>query len=147
MGQLQITTHQSAAVQAPPLPTDADCGRPRSFEARPASSFASDVLKRIFSFPAMMGSFLVGVVFYVSRSFQIDPDVWWDIKVGETILATHRFPTTDPYSFTPAGQPWLAYECLGEVLLATVNHMGGVVALDVLLIAIGSAIMIALYVL
>jgi hypothetical protein len=146
MGQLQITTHQNAAVRTPSLPIDADNGRAGSITTTSlASTFASDVLKRIFSFPAMLGSLLVGAMFVELRTFQIDPDVWWHIKVGETILATHRFPTTDPYSFTAAGQPWLAYEWLGEVLLATANRMGGLVGLDILLIVIGSAIMIALY--
>jgi hypothetical protein len=148
MGQLQITTPQNTAVQTPALPMDADYGRARTiavpFTGR-ASTFVSDILKRIFSFPVMLASLLAGAEFCTLRSFRIDPDVWWHIKVGETILATHRFPTTDPYSFTVAGQPWLAYEWLGEVLLAAVNRIGGVVGLDILLIAIGSVIMIALY--
>jgi hypothetical protein len=111
-----------------------------------ATAAASDsFLRRVFSFPAMLGSLLVGAVFFVGRSFVVDPDLWWHIKTGQDILATHRWPTTEPYSFTVAGQPWIAYEWLGEVLLATVNRFGGVRALDVLLIAVGSAILLALY--
>ena len=104
-----------------------------------------EMLKRVFSFPAMLGTFLVAAVFYDGRAFFLDPDVWWHIKVGETVLATHRWPTVDVYSFTVPGQPWISPEWLGEVLLATVSRIGGVRGLDMLLIALGSAIMLALY--
>lgn len=104
-------------------------------------------LKRVFSFPAMLGTFLAGAVFYFGRNFAIDPDLWWHIKTGQTILATHHWPTTDPYSFTVHGQPWMAYEWGGEVLIGWVPRIGGVRALDFLLIAMGAAILIALYLL
>ena len=47
--------------------------------------------------------------------------------------------------FTVSGQPWFAYEWLGEVVLALANRIGGVRGLETLLIALGSAIMLALY--
>lgn len=106
--------------------------------------FASRLLWLV-SFPAMLGAFLVLRVFYSMRAFFVDPDLWWHIKDGADILATHRWPTTDPYSFTVHGQPWIAFEWLGDVLLATVSRLGGVLWLDVLLIILGSAVMIALY--
>ncbi len=103
------------------------------------------LLLRAFSFPAMLATFLVGRVFYEGRAFFVDPDLWWHIKTGESILATHHWPTTDPYSFTVAGQPWLAYEWLGDVLFATVARVGGVRGLATLLIALGSSVILALY--
>lgn len=106
-----------------------------------------EILKWIFSFPAMLGAFLVGAVFYYGRSFIVDPDVWWHIKTGQMILATHHWPTTDAYSFTAHGQPWMAYEWAGEVLIGWVSRIGGVRALDFLLIVLGAAVVIALYVL
>jgi hypothetical protein len=110
-----------------------------------AKNRAWEVLKRAFSFPALLGALLMAAVFYDGRAFFLDPDVWWHIKVGETVLATHRWPTTDVYSFTLAGQLWISPEWLGEVLLATVSRVGGVRGLDLLLIVLGSAIMLALY--
>jgi hypothetical protein len=108
---------------------------------------ALDALKRVFSFPAMLGTFLVGAAFYCGRAFTVDPDLWWHIKTGQTILATHHWPTTDPFSFTVHGQPWIAFEWGGDVLLASVSQTGGVRALDFLLIALAAAVMLALYVL
>jgi hypothetical protein len=102
-------------------------------------------LQRIFSFPAMLATFLVGRVFYEGRAFFVDPDLWWHIKVGQNILATHRWPTTDPFSFTVVGTPWIAYEWLGDVLLGAVARYGGLLGLDVLLILLASIIMLALY--
>jgi len=102
-------------------------------------------LKWAFSFPVMLGTFLVGRVFYEARGFNVDGDMWWHIKVGQDILRSHHFPTTDTYSFTVSGAPWIAYEWLGEVILGFVARLGGVLALDAFLIALASIIMLALY--
>jgi hypothetical protein len=110
-----------------------------------ARSLLISALQRVFSFPAMLATFLVGGVFISGRRFLVDPDMWWHLKVGESILATHRFPTTDTYSFTVHGQPWLAYEWLGEVALAAVQRIGGLRGLDALLIILGSAVMLSIY--
>jgi hypothetical protein len=110
--------------------------------AAPASA---GLLKSIFSFPAMLGALLAGGTFAAGRRFLVDPDAWWHIKVGEAILTTHRWPVADAYSFTVFGQPWLAYEWLGDVAMAGAWRLAGYRGLDALLIAIGSAIMIALY--
>ena len=93
----------------------------------------------------MLGAMLVGAVFITARSFQVDPDLWWHIKTGQNILATHHWPTTDPYSFTVSGTPWVAYEWLGEVLLGTVARFAGLRGLDALLMILGAAIAVALY--
>jgi hypothetical protein len=102
-------------------------------------------LKRVVSFPAMLGAFLVGAVFYFGRNFTVDPDVWWHIRTGQMILATGHWPRTDPFSFTVHGQPWMAYEWAGEVLIGWASRIGGIRALDFLLIALGAAVMTALY--
>src|SRR5260370_3390079 len=93
----------------------------------------------------MLGALLVAGVFVARHNFEVDTDLWWHIKAGEGILATHHWPTSDPYSFTVSGQPWLAYEWLGDVLIASVERVGGLVGLQALLIILGAAIMVALY--
>ncbi len=96
--------------------------------ARPVASAsrALEILKWVFSFPVMLGTFLVGATFYAGREFTVDPDMWWHITTGQTILATHHWPTVDPYSFTVHGQPWIAFEWLGDVLIGAVARIGGV---------------------
>jgi hypothetical protein len=108
-----------------------------------------ELLKWVVSFPAMLGMLLVGRIFYEGRGFGIDPDMWWHIKVGQDILRTGHWPVVDAYSWTAAGTPWIAYEWLGELPLALVQRIGGrfggVVALDIFLIALSSIIMLAVY--
>jgi len=106
---------------------------------------ALGIWRRLSSFPALLGALLVAAVFVAERAFYVDPDVWWHLKVGESILQTHRFPTADPYSFTVPGSPWMAYEWLGEVLLAVVARAGGLRGLLALEIVLGAAVALALY--
>lgn len=103
------------------------------------------VLRRVFSFPAMMAALLAGGALVARRSFAIDPDIWWHIKTGQIIAATHHWPTVDPYSFTVAGQPWLSYEWLGDVIVGAAARIGGLVGMEILLVAMTAAILFALY--
>jgi hypothetical protein len=48
-----------------------------------------------------------------------DPDNWWQVKVGLDLLASRVIPTVDTYSYTFAGQPWIAKEWLAQVILAS----------------------------
>jgi hypothetical protein len=103
------------------------------------------VAKRLISFPVMLGSLLVAGIFVSVREFTVDGDLWWHIKVGRTILATHQWPTKDVYSFTAHGMPWMAYEWVGEVLLAAVQRAWGLRGLLALNLALGAAVVLALY--
>lgn len=55
--------------------------------------------------------------FYAKALLQ-DPDNWWQVKVGLDLLASRAAPTVDSYSYTFAGQPWIAKEWLGQLILA-----------------------------
>ncbi len=151
MSELQIPLRGDSGAEGVvfPAPSEActppvDALVPSDAAAGAAESFS--LLKRIVSFPAMLGTMLVGAVFIAGQYFAVDPDLWWHIKNGQNILATHRWPTADPYSFTVAGTPWLSYEWLGDVLFGAVARFAGVRGLDALLIILGSAIVIALYI-
>lgn len=146
MSESNITLHSSTRTSSLDLPLDASRDA-ESFGKFAAPSFASGsaILRRIFAFPVMLSSLLVGGVFILARLFQVDPDLWWHIKVGDAILQTHHWPTTDIYSFTVSGQPWIAYEWLGEVVLAAAYRIAGIVGLECLLILLGSAVMLSLY--
>jgi hypothetical protein len=103
------------------------------------------LLQRAVSFPAMLGMLLVGAVFGTVRSFNVDPDLWWHIKTGELILSTHRWATTDPYSYTAKGMPWMSCEWLGDVIFATVYRLGGLRGMEALLVVLASAVILGLY--
>lgn len=75
-----------------------------------------------------------------------DPDTWWHIAVGNRILRTHVWPTHDIYSFTVHGNPWIADEWIGEVLMALVTHFGATLAaLAWLRVGIASLLMLVLF--
>jgi hypothetical protein len=99
----------------------------------------------LISFPAMLGTILVGAVFYEARGFFVDPDVWWHIRVGQDILRTHHWPTTDSFSFTAASTPWIAYEWLGDVIVGGTAKLAGNAGLAALLIAMAASVVLALY--
>ena len=65
-----------------------------------------------------------------------DPDVWWHLKTGEYIVQHKSVPHTDPFSYTRAGQPWVAQEWLTELLLFEVDRVAGMAGLIVLFAAI-----------
>ncbi len=54
-----------------------------------------------------------------------DPDSHWHIAVGTWILDHGTVPDVDIYSFTFAGQPWIAKEWLSQTLLAAAYNTGG----------------------
>ncbi|MDI9848912.1 hypothetical protein QM467_12675 [Rhodoblastus sp. 17X3] len=58
-------------------------------------------------------------------SLMADPDMLWHIRTGQDILASGRFPTVDTYSWTMAGQPWIAKEWLSQVLYALAFQLAG----------------------
>ncbi len=90
--------------------------------------------RRAVSFPVLLGVLLaVGAYWgtgtldgFPGSKFLVEGDTWWHLKVGEAILATHAWPTRDTYSFTVSGQPWMAYEWLGEVVMALACRAGGI---------------------
>ncbi|HKQ50106.1 MAG TPA: hypothetical protein VJZ71_18665 [Phycisphaerae bacterium] len=54
-----------------------------------------------------------------------DPGTFWHTVVGERILERHRLITTDPFSFTFEGRPWIAQQWLGECVMAVVHRAAG----------------------
>lgn len=54
-----------------------------------------------------------------------DPDSYSHIAVGRRILTHGTLPTSDPFSFSMHGAPWIAFEWLSEVIYATVYAFAG----------------------
>ena len=105
------------------------------------------LLKQVISFPVLVGALLVVALFVALRNFTVDPDLWWHLKVGQSILASRHWPTADPYSFTAQGAPWMAYEWLGDTLLAAAQRAWGLRGLLALDLGVAAAVVLALYVL
>jgi len=57
--------------------------------------------------------------------FLRDPDTYWHVAVGRQIWETAAFPRVDEFSFTFAGQPWIAKEWLSQLILFAAFSVGG----------------------
>jgi hypothetical protein len=116
----------------------------RPSDSEPQQSRQHTFLQKISSFQVLLGAILVTGVFVAERSIRLDPDTWWHIKVGSGILATHRFPVVDHYSFTARGAPWIAYEWFGDVIISLATR-AGLLGTELLLVAGSSLITLLIY--
>jgi hypothetical protein len=78
-----------------------------------------------------LGSWLL-FMFAGRSGFLNDPGTFWNTATGAQVLATGRLPTTDSFSCTFGGQPWVPNGTLGAVILAILYRIGG---LDTLVLA------------
>jgi hypothetical protein len=152
-------------MQATKLPTSPDPPGGNAVEKvalsdRPKRVAPSAILPKVFSFPVFLGALLVAGVFlnlcirlendaslptgHWHATF-VEGDTYWHIAAGQRILATHTWPTTNYYSFTAPASEWLAYEWLGEVIMAGASRLGGPRALMALLTVLASVMFLLLY--
>lgn len=83
---------------------------------------------------------VVGIVLW-RPNLLYDGDVWWQVGAGRLMIAQGAVLTTDPFSYTFAGQPWPTHEWLSEILFGAAYNLGewpGVLTLTAL--AAGSAV-------
>ena len=81
------------------------------------------------SFTAVLGLVvaLVTFAYYAWSNDRVlgDADLWWHVKTGQDILINHAVPWIDTYSYSHAGQPWIAKEWLSQVFLAIAYNIWG----------------------
>jgi hypothetical protein len=74
-----------------------------------------------------------------------DPDTPWHVATGMYILSHHTVPTTDPFSWTMTGHPWVTQEWLFETVLAWLGVHLGFVGMWGLQVVIHAITVLALY--
>ncbi|WP_298241588.1 hypothetical protein [uncultured Bradyrhizobium sp.] len=82
---------------------------------------------------------------FVGDTLLSDSDSFWQIKIGQWILDHGAMPTTDFYSFTRTGAPWISTSWLSQVLFAY-SHAQWDWAGPVIITAIGIALTVAIFV-
>jgi hypothetical protein len=97
--------------------------------AAPANAAVTDPAKargpgKLF-LPVLVGVLLLPAALGSSQTIFNDGDVSWHIATGQWILQQHALPTTDPFSFTWAGKPWVPIEWLAEVIYALAYGIAG----------------------
>ena len=66
---------------------------------------------------AALGLTIVLIVVLRGSYLLRDPDSQWHVAVGRWIVAHAAVPTTDLFSYTHAGQPWIAKEWVSQLIL------------------------------
>lgn len=70
-------------------------------------------------------SFFFLVLFGGGRAL-LDGDTLWHIKAGTIMLREGRILTTDVFSHTAFGKPWIAHEWLSEIIMGKIYSFAGV---------------------
>jgi hypothetical protein len=95
-------------------------------------------------------AFLMPIVFLFGRMEGMqtllgDCDTGWHIRTGQWILAHHRVPLHDLFSYAKPGGVWYAWEWLADIMLAGVYGLGGLRAVAISAILILSITFTLLY--
>ena len=76
-----------------------------------------------------------------------DPDIWWHLRTGQWVIEHGRVPWTDPFSSYGAGNVWIAYSWLFEVLVYATYSTFGLMGLVVFNTIFALGIALTLYLL
>ena len=95
-------------------------------------------------------AFLMPIIFIFGRMDGLktllgDCDTGWHIRTGEWILAHHRVPLHDIFSFTKPDGVWYAWEWLSDVLFAWLHGLGGLRTLCLFAMMLISFIFVMLF--
>jgi len=88
-------------------------------------SFALRLLPSMADFACLIPLFFLFARMAGTATLLQDGDTGWHIRTGQWILAHHRVPFEDLFSFSKAGAPWFAWEWGSDVLMASLNALGG----------------------
>lgn len=75
--------------------------------------------------PWLVGAGVYVLLLTLGPKLLNDPDTYSHIAVGRWIIAHGAVPTTDPFSFSMQGAPWIAFEWLSEVIYAAIFALAG----------------------
>ena len=112
-----------------------------------AASLPIRIPHRVFSFPSMLCCLLCVLAVFTVRSRFDDPDMWWHLKNGEIIFASHTIPLADVFSYTSNHQALVPQEWLSQLAIYGAYRCGGFSGLMLLLCLLASALVVSGYLL
>lgn len=78
-------------------------------------------------------------VFAMAIRYPAGADTWWHLRAGEWMLDHGQILTTDVFSFTRAGTPWIDHGWLAQLFWAGIFRLGGWTLLGLTLATIVTA--------
>jgi hypothetical protein len=93
----------------------------------------------------MLASVLLVLSVLTVRSRFDDPDLWWNLKIGQVIWTTHSIPVTDLFSYTTNHHAWTPHEWLAQLIIYGAYHAGGYSGLMLLLCLLTAMLLVAGY--
>jgi hypothetical protein len=96
-------------------------------------------MKRLLSSRNTFAAVIFFGLFAMAARNVTDPDIWWHLKTGQYIAEHKTVPRVDPFSFTRAGEPWVAHEWLTELFLYEawrISGWGGLIVLFALILCV-----------
>ncbi|MCA1412034.1 hypothetical protein I6F30_12975 [Bradyrhizobium sp. NBAIM20] len=75
--------------------------------------------------PWAVGLAVYAVLLAVGPKLLGDPDSYSHVELGRWIMAHGTLPTSDPFSFSKHGAPWITFEWLSEVIYAAAYVLSG----------------------
>ncbi|MCA9920484.1 MAG: hypothetical protein KC445_21160, partial [Anaerolineales bacterium] len=89
----------------------------------------SSRVPKISSFTLTTHRLLVIIVFVAIFTMAVrvpaDTDTWWHLSSGQYIVENLTIPTTDPFSYTKFGQPWIDHGWLAQIFWYGLYSLGG----------------------
>lgn len=90
------------------------------------------------AWPVAVASLLYVMLLALGPKLLNDADTYWQVALGDWMIAHRAVPHVDTYSWTVAGEPWISSQWLAQVIFAAVYGAfgwSGVVAVSALAIA------------
>ncbi len=82
-------------------------------------------LKPILTTHHLLIAILFIAIFTMAVRLPADTDTWWHLRSGQYVVENRMVPTTDPFSHTRAGQPWIDHGWLAQVFWYSLYALGG----------------------
>jgi hypothetical protein len=71
---------------------------------------------------------------------QLDPDAWWHLAIGDSIIGTGGIPVAEPFSWLTPGDRFVAHSWLWDVLLAVAWQWAGATGTSLLALPVNALI-------
>lgn len=101
------------------------------------------IFRRVIQLLIILGIFLMAL-----NRINMENDLFWQLKLGQTIWKTHSFPITDPYSLPAAGEVWTVHEWIPSLIFYLIfTYIGswGLVLLKAFILALTFTLFLLLF--